>query len=103
MLVLSMYDDTIYAERALQAGARGYVMKQRAIAQVVEAIRSVLDGSVYASDEIKEKMISRMIGKKTGAGGVSLDNLTNRELEVFRLIGEGPGLPGRCPAVKPEP
>ncbi len=89
MLVLSMYDDTIYAERALQAGARGYVMKQRAIAQVVEAIRQVLAGSVYASEQIKEKMINRMIGKKTVSKGVSLDNLTNRELEVFRLVGEG--------------
>lgn len=89
VLVLSMYDDSMYAERALLAGARGYVMKQRAISQVVEAIRQVLAGNVYASDKIKEKMINRMINRKSSKAGFSLDDLTNRELEVFRLIGEG--------------
>ncbi|WDP88448.1 MAG: response regulator transcription factor [Desulfobacter sp.] len=87
MLVLSMYDDSMYAERALMAGARGYVMKQRAIAQVVEAVRQVLAGNIYASDKVKEKMLNRMISKKST--GFSLDALTNRELEVFRLMGEG--------------
>lgn len=89
VLVLSMYDDAMYAERALLAGARGYVMKQRAISQVVAAIRRVLAGHVYASDRIKEKMIRRMIDRKVPRTGFSLDDLTNRELEVFRLIGDG--------------
>lgn len=89
ILVLSMYDDSMYAERALLAGARGYVMKQRAISQVVTAIRQVLAGNVYASDQIKEKMIHRMINRKSSKPSFSLDELTNRELEVFRLIGDG--------------
>ncbi len=89
MLVLSMYDDAMYAERALMAGARGYVMKQRAIAQVVAAVRQVLSGNIYASDRVKEKMLNRMISKRSPAYGASLDALTNRELEVFRLMGEG--------------
>lgn len=89
VLVLSMYDDALYAERALLAGARGYVMKQRAITQVVKAIRQVLAGNIYASEKIKEKMLNRMISKKSGNTGFSLDALTNRELEVFRLMGEG--------------
>jgi len=89
ILVLSMYDDSMYAERALMAGARGYVMKQRAIAQVVEAVRQVLSGHIYASDRIKEKLLCRMISTKPSAVGFSLDTLTNREIEVFRLMGEG--------------
>ena len=89
VLVVSMYDDSMYAERALLAGARGYVMKQRAIGRVVTAIRQVLEGNIYASDAIKEKMLQRMISRKSPKTGVSLDDLTNRELEVFRLIGEG--------------
>lgn len=89
VLVLSMYDDSMYAERALRAGAMGYVMKQRAINQVVTAIREVLAGHVYASDQIKEKMIHRMINRKSSKPSFSLDELTNRELEVFRLMGDG--------------
>jgi len=89
VLVLSMYDDAMYAERALMAGARGYVMKQRAIGQVVAAIRKVLDGQVYASAAVKEKMLNRMICRRSPKSGFSLDDLTNRELEVFRLMGEG--------------
>ncbi|WP_287126548.1 response regulator transcription factor [Desulfobacter sp.] len=89
ILVLSMYDDSMYAERALMAGARGYVMKQRAIAQVVEAVRQVLSGHIYASDKIKEKLINRIISRKPSAMGFSMEILTNREIEVFRLMGEG--------------
>lgn len=89
ILVLSMYDDSMYAERALMAGARGYVMKRRAIAQVVEAVRQVLSGNIYASDKIKEKLLKRIISRKPSAVGFSVDTLTNRELEVFRLMGEG--------------
>ncbi|WP_321492231.1 response regulator transcription factor [uncultured Desulfobacter sp.] len=89
ILVVSMYDDSMYAQRALLAGARGYVMKQKAIAQVVEAVRRVLSGHIYASDKIKEKLLTRMISRKPTAVGFSLDTLTNRELEVFRLMGEG--------------
>ncbi len=89
ILVLSMYDDSMYAERALMAGARGYVMKRRAIGHVVEAVRQVLSGHIYASNKIKEKLLNRMISRKPSAVGFSVDTLTNRELEVFRLMGEG--------------
>lgn len=89
VLMLSMYDESLYAERALMAGARGYIMKQRAIEQVVEAIRQVLSGAIYASPEIKEKVFRRLVSAKPQTEGPSLDRLTNRELEVFRLIGEG--------------
>ncbi|MDD4272100.1 MAG: response regulator transcription factor [Desulfobacter postgatei] len=89
ILVLSMYDDSMYAERALMAGARGYVMKRRAIVQVVEAVRQVLSGHIYASDKIKEKLLNRIISRKPSAMGFSMEILTNREIEVFRLMGEG--------------
>lgn len=89
MLVLSMYDEALYAERALLAGAYGYIMKQEAIPKVVEAIRLVLQGDIYASDTVKEKVFKRLM-KPQGADSKSpLDILTNRELEVLRLIGEG--------------
>ncbi|MFV0439525.1 MAG: response regulator [Desulfopila sp.] len=89
LLVLSMYDESLYAERALLAGASGYIMKQEAIAQVVEAIRKVLGGDVYASHSVKEKVFKRLTSQPAGDSTSPLDILTNRELEVLRLIGEG--------------
>jgi len=89
VLVLSMYDESLYAERALMAGARGYIMKQEAVASVVKAIRKVLAGEVYASPAVKEKVFQRLTSPQISAGKSPLDVLTNRELEVFRLIGEG--------------
>ncbi len=90
MLVLSMYDESLYAERALMAGASGYIMKQEAIASVVEAIRRVLAGDIYASSSVKEKVFKRLTtSSQSGDSTSPLDILTNRELEVLRLIGEG--------------
>ena len=89
MLVLSMYDESLYAERSLLAGASGYIMKQEAISLVVEAIRCVLGGDVYASSTVKEKVFKRLTNQQTADSKSPLDILTNRELEVFRLIGEG--------------
>ncbi|SDP12209.1 response regulator [Desulforhopalus singaporensis] len=89
MLVLSMYDESLYAERALLAGASGYIMKQEAISQVVEAVRKVLGGDIYASQSVKEKVFKRLTNQAAGDSGSPLDILTNRELEVLRLIGEG--------------
>ena len=89
ILMLSMYDESLYAERALIAGARGYIMKQRAIDQVVGAIRQVLSGDIYASPQIKNKAFKRLVSARTPCRKFSLDILTNRELEVFRLIGDG--------------
>lgn len=89
MLVLSMYDESLYAERALLAGAFGYIMKQEAIPKVVEAIRHVLKGDIYASSSVKEKVFKRMINHTSADSKSPLDALTNRELEVLRLIGQG--------------
>ena len=89
MLVLSMFDEALYAERALLAGARGYLMKQEAIAVVVDAIHQVLAGKIYASDSIKEKVFQRLVAPHTVSEISPLDGLTSRELEVFRYIGEG--------------
>jgi DNA-binding NarL/FixJ family response regulator len=89
MLVLSMYDEALYAERALHAGARGYLMKQEAIAVVVQAIHQVLAGKIYASEKVKEKVLQRLVAQPKRDEKSPLDVLTGRELEVFRLIGEG--------------
>ena len=89
MLVLSMYDESLYAERALLAGARGYLMKQEAISVAVDAIHQVLDGKLYASDKVKEKVFQRLVSPRTRTDASPLDQLTGRELEVFRFIGEG--------------
>lgn len=89
VLVISMYDESLYAERALISGARGYIMKQKAIGQVVDALRQVLSGNIYASQKIKDKVFNRIISPGKSAEKFSLDRLTNRELEVFRLIGDG--------------
>jgi DNA-binding NarL/FixJ family response regulator len=89
MLVLSMYDESLYAERALMAGASGYIMKQEAIPSVVKAIRHVLGGDIYASSTVKEKVFKRLMSPQSSDSASPLDVLTNRELEVLRLIGEG--------------
>ena len=89
VLVLSMYDEALYAERALISGARGYIMKQKAIGQVVKAIHQLLSGEIYASQQIKNKMFNRLISHSTTGEKIGLEILTNRELEVFRLIGDG--------------
>jgi len=88
-LVLSMYDESLYAERALMAGASGYIMKQEAIHKVVEAIRHILGGDIYASISVKEKVFKRLTSQHAADSRSPLDILTNRELEVLRLIGEG--------------
>jgi DNA-binding NarL/FixJ family response regulator len=89
VLVLSMHDESLYAERALLSGARGYIMKQEATKSVVHAIRQVMSGKIYASEEIKEKMLMRQIATQDIKNASPLDKLTIRELEVFRLIGLG--------------
>ena len=88
VLVLSMHDESLYAERALRAGARGYVTKHEASADVMKAIRQVLKGEIY----LKPRFMSRMIDRMTGGRDVSahpIDRLADRELEVFDLIGRG--------------
>ena len=89
VLMLSMHDESLYAERALRAGARGYVMKQEAPQVLLSAIRKVLDGDVYVSERMSATLLQRMIGGKKAAGGLPMDRLTDRELEIFRMIGSG--------------
>jgi len=91
VLILSMHDESIYAERALRAGANGYIMKQEATERVLVAVRRILGGEIYVSDRIANKMLKHYI---TGSGNLrnsSIADLSDRELEVFRLIGEGHG------------
>jgi DNA-binding NarL/FixJ family response regulator len=87
VLVLSMHDESLFAERALRAGARGYIMKDEAIEGLVQAIRTVLAGRIHVSDRMSQNLLER-VGHEALAGG-SLGNLTDRELEVFELIGRG--------------
>ena len=91
VLTLSMHDEGIYAERALRAGARGYVMKQEATERVVTAIRRVLAGEIYVSEGMAAKMVSKLVAGPAQTGGSPVDRLSDRELEVFRFIGTGFG------------
>jgi DNA-binding NarL/FixJ family response regulator len=90
VLVLSMHDESVYAERSLRAGANGYIMKQEAADKVITAIRQILGGDVYLSDRLTKRMLQQFVN-----GSISprdpLAKLSDRELEVFRLIGAGHG------------
>jgi DNA-binding NarL/FixJ family response regulator len=88
-LVLSMHDESLYAERALRAGSLGYIMKEEAIEQVLVAIRKVLQGEIFLSEKMKGKMLQQMASGKGKVISSPIEQLTDRELEVFRLIGEG--------------
>lgn len=89
VLTLSMYDEAIYAERVLRAGARGYVTKEEAAENVLNAIRSVLKGQIFLSERMSAKMLSKLVGGRTEAQGLSIDRLSDRELQIFELIGRG--------------
>ena len=93
MLVLSMYDEAIYAERVLRAGASGYVMKQEATEKVLVALRKVLAGGIYLSERMSSKFMHQLVGgaRVNNGGGSLIERLSDRELEVFGLIGEGRG------------
>jgi DNA-binding NarL/FixJ family response regulator len=91
VLILSMHDEAIYAERAMRAGANGYIMKQEATEKVLVAIRRILQGEVYLSDQLTNNMLQQYVRGGPTTKGSPLLNLTDRELEVFRLIGEGHG------------
>jgi len=89
MLVWSMHSESLYAERALRAGALGYINKDQATDKIVEAIRRVLEGKVFLSDAMAEKMLQRAVGGgRKEVTRSPLDVLADRELEVFRLIGQ---------------
>ncbi len=89
VLILSMHDEFLYAERALHAGARGYIMKQEAMGSVVEAIHQVLEGKVYLSNQVKEHILTHLAVGLNTASRSPIERLTDRELEIFRMIGEG--------------
>ena len=89
MLVCSLYDETLYAERALHAGALGYVNKHEATRTIVEAIRQVLDDKVYLSERMSERLAHRLIGGRVKDVQPAVESLSDRELEVFGMIGKG--------------
>jgi DNA-binding NarL/FixJ family response regulator len=89
VLVVSMFDDRVYAERALDAGALGYVCKQSPNSELVAALRSVRDGEVYLHDSIFKQILQRKVAGKEPAGGAKYSDLSGRELQIFTLIGQG--------------
>ena len=88
VLVVSMHDETLYAERALRAGARGYLMKSAGGEELIKAIRQVFTGQVYLSQNLSAQILNGLSGRHTRPPGI-LNILSDREFEVFQLIGEG--------------
>jgi DNA-binding NarL/FixJ family response regulator len=91
ILVLSMHEETHYAERALRAGARGYIMKRETSRKVIAAIRQVLEGKLYISEDIASAMAAQFVEGKSLAANSPAGLLSDRELEVFELLGQGRG------------
>lgn len=91
LLVLSMHDESLYAERVLRAGARGYVMKETAADTLIHAVRRVLKGGIYLSEKMSSNMLEMVTGNRKQSNQSSLEKLTDRELEVLQLIGQGKG------------
>ncbi len=90
-LVLSMHDESLYAERALRAGAKGYIMKHEASKEVVKAIHRVLEGEIYLSEKMGARMLHKIADVKFVKNALSTETLSDRELQVFQLIGQGRG------------
>jgi len=91
VLIISMHDEVVYAERALRAGARGYVMKQEAASVMLEAIETVLSGRIYVSATMRDRLLETMFNKREEPETPSVERLSDRELEVLELIGQGYG------------
>jgi DNA-binding NarL/FixJ family response regulator len=89
MLVNSMYDESVYAERSLQAGAMGYLSKQTARETLIDAVRAVLAGKTYLSPEMTDRVVKSRVGGMLEPGKSPIESLSNRELEVLTLIGQG--------------
>jgi DNA-binding NarL/FixJ family response regulator len=89
LIILSMHDEALYAERALRAGARGYVMKHETSKSVLTCIRRVLGGGVYVSERIVNRMALRVMSSREQVAGSPVERLSDRELEIFRLLGRG--------------
>jgi DNA-binding NarL/FixJ family response regulator len=91
VLVLSMHDESFYAERVLRAGGRGYVMKQEGGKKIIEAIREVSAGRIFVSEKMAARILEIFSGHRPDDGKSAVENLTDREFEVFQLIGQGMG------------
>src|SRR6266498_3878730 len=92
VLVISMHDESLYAERVLRAGGRGYIMKQEGGKKLMEAIRQVLSGQIYVSEKMSARILESFSGRRfPGADKSPVENLTDREFEVLQLIGQGKG------------
>ena len=91
ILVVSMHDEMIYAERVLRAGARGYIMKQEGGQKFLVAIRQVLAGKVFVSEKMSARILENFSGKQSEPSGSPVKRLSDREFEVFQLIGQGIG------------
>src|SRR2546421_3472521 len=89
VLVISMHDESLYAERVLRAGGRGYVMKQEGGKKLMEAIRQVLSGQIFVSDKMSAKILEIFSGRRSEVSGSPVEVLSDREFEVFQLIGKG--------------
>ena len=87
VLIISMHDETLYAERVIRAGGRGYIMKQEGPEKIIHAIRRVLSGGISVSESISTQILDALSGAKSGASSVS--TLTDREFEIYRLLGQG--------------
>lgn len=89
ILVASMHDEALFAERALRAGARGYISKDQTVAKLADAIRAVLMGTIWLSSAMNDRMLSRAVGKEGPGDDSPVASLSDRELEVYELIGQG--------------
>jgi DNA-binding NarL/FixJ family response regulator len=89
ILVVSMHNENLYAERVLRAGAKGFITKQQATRDILQAIRRVLNGGVYLNESTGASVLARLASKPTAEGDAVLDILTDRELQVFELTGQG--------------
>ena len=89
LLVLSMHDETIYAERMLSAGANGYIMKQAASEQFLVSLRRVMDGGIYVSEAVGSNMIQKFASGGSYTSANPIDRLSNRELQILHMIGKG--------------
>ncbi len=93
VVVFSMYDESVYAERAIRAGASGYVMKSEPTQNVVDAIRCVAQGEIYLSRRMALRILSKVATGRSASPGFAIDELTDREMAVFQMLGQGHGVP----------
>lgn len=89
VLVVSMHDESLYAERALRAGSRGYIMKQEGGKKLMEAIRQILAGRVYVSEKMSARIVELFSGRRAAESGSPVGKLSDREFQVFQLVGQG--------------